>query len=70
MREIAKALKDHAANVDTLLALDREKEALQIYLDVLRASISSNQQLLATEKEKVKQLEVFVFEQKKNLRVQ
>lgn len=55
---MTKALKEHAAQVETLLALDREKEALQVYLDVLRSSISANRERLAADKEQVKQLEV------------
>lgn len=59
MRNMKTMLEEHATQAETMIALDKEKEALQIYVDVLRSSISLMQQKLSNERDKIKQLEVW-----------
>ncbi len=60
VRTLTQKLKEYSELVDQLLAQDKEREALQIFIDVLRVSIQSSQNLLAEEKEQIQNLKVYV----------
>jgi hypothetical protein len=51
-------LNEHAELTKRLLAQDKEKEALQVYIDCLRSSVLVSQRQLNDEKDQIKQLEV------------
>lgn len=58
VRALSKKLKEITKLIDQLLMQDKEKEAIQIYLDVLRLEIQSARYQLAEEKEQIKALKV------------
>lgn len=58
MRAIVTKLREHSNLIEQMLNRDKEKEALQVYLDCLRTSISAAKNQLVEEKEQIKQLEV------------
>ena len=58
MRSVIAKLNEHAALIKKMLAQDKEKEALQVYIDCLRSSVVVSQRQLNDEKEQIKQLEV------------
>lgn len=51
-------MKDLSAIVEQLLVLDREREALHIFIDILRLEIRLWQTQLAHKKEQIKVLKV------------
>ena len=58
MRTLSQKLREYSQLVDQLIAQDKEKEALQIFRDVLRVSIQSAQNVLSEEKEQIQTLKV------------
>lgn len=57
VRSVIAKLNEHAALIKKMLAQDKEKEALQVYIDCLRSSVVVSQRQLNDEKEQIKQLE-------------
>lgn len=58
VRTLSKKLQEFAKLIDQLLVKDREMEALQIHLDILRLEIHSAKNQLAEEQEQIKSLKV------------
>jgi len=54
-------MSEHSKLLDQLLVRDREREAMQIHMDVVRACITSTRSRLNEEKEQIIQLKVLVF---------
>ena len=52
-------MAEHGKLLEQLLVRDKEREALQIHMDVLRACITSARSRLNEEKDQITQLKVF-----------
>ena len=55
---MTKKMKEFTKLIDQLLVQDKEREALQIHLEVLRLEIHSARNQLAEEQEQIKSLKV------------
>ena len=58
VRTLTKKMKEFTKLIDQLLVQDKEREALQIHLEVLRLEIHSARNQLAEEQEQIKSLKV------------
>ena len=58
MKSVVVKLNEHAELLKNLLLQDKDKEALLVYIDCLRTSVSATQSQLGDEREKIQQLQV------------
>lgn len=55
---MCKKLQEHTKRIEQLITEDRERDALQIFMEVLRVTIQSLQNELTREKEQIHSLKV------------
>ena len=59
-------MTEHGKLLEQLLVRDKEREAMQVHMDVLRACITLARSHLNEEKDQITQLKVFGFVSKEN----